>query len=252
MSAAFPQPVSDQPVAIVTGGSRGIGRAIALRLANDGYDVVIAYKENGAAAEEAVAAISGMGRTCLAVKANVCNAEEVRGLFRATQDKFGRLDALINNAGVLYEGLLQMTSEMRLREVFDSNMFAPFNCMKAAIPEMLRRRSGTIINISSTASRGVPGLSAYGASKAALDALTRSVAKEVARYGIRVLAVAPSWTQTDMVDSSQKAKTLATAKSAMGRPATVDEVAALVAAVLKADLTYLSGQVIGIDGGGVL
>jgi len=243
---------SDQKVALITGGGRGIGRAISKRLARDGFIVVVNYLTRVADAEETCRQIQSEGGTAWCEQADVTRQEDVRTLFNGIRGRHGRLDVLVNNAGSTYEGLFALTPESKFRDLFEKNVISVVLCSKAAIQMMLPKRKGSIVNLSSTATRGAAGLSAYAASKAAVDTLTRGLARELAKAGIRINAVAPSWVDTEMLSSSSASGLEELRKrTAVERFATTDEVAAVVASLVKDDMTYLSGQVIAVNGGGI-
>lgn len=240
------------PVALVTGGSRGIGRAICERLAREGYAVVVNFHSRQDAAEETCEAIRKAGGTAWAHQANILKQDEVREMFSAVEKRHGRLDVLVNNAGRAHEGLFALTPADKFWEIVQANLMGAVLCSQAALRLMLRRRRGVIINITSTAARGPVGLSAYGAAKAAVNSLTGSLAREVAGKGIRVNAVAPSWTQTAMLaNSNQEVLEEAARRIPVGRFAKVEEVAAAVSALVHEDMSYVVGQVLQLDGGGV-
>ena len=240
------------PIALVTGGSRGIGRAIATRLSTDGYAVVVNYIRQQEAAEDTCHEISRSGGEAWAIQADVSNRQEVSSLFQAVAKRHGRLDVLVNNAGVVYVGLVALTPRERLLEVLNTNLIGTFLCCQAALRIMLPKHKGSIINISSsTAVRNPIGLSAYAASKAGVSSLTKTLAKEVAQKGIRVNAIAPSSTDTEMLGMAEQQSVAEMAgRVALGRPASPEEIAAVVSALAREDMTYLIGQVLEVDGGG--
>jgi 3-oxoacyl-[acyl-carrier protein] reductase len=241
-------------VALVTGGSRGIGRAISERLAREGYSVVVNYHSRHEAAEETCAAIREAGRAAWAIQADVLKADEVRSLFDAIRERHGRLDVLVNNAGRSHEALFALTPPDRFWEILQANIMGTVLCSQAALRLMLRQRKGVIVNISSVAGVRAPvGLSAYASAKAAINALTISMAREVAGRGIRVNAVAPSWVETEMTErSNQKSIVEGLRRIPLARMARAEEVAAAVSAIVRDDMSYLVGQVIVLDGGGVV
>ena len=244
---------TNNQVALVTGGSRGIGRAICERLARDGYTVVVNYLSRRDAAEEVCRTIhEGAGRAWHR-QADVTKQEEVRALFETIREREGRLDVLINNAGRLHEALFALTPAARFQEILHDNVMGTVLCSQAALRLMLAQRSGRIINISSVSAMRTPaGLSAYAASKAAINALTQCLAREVAALGIRVNALAPSLVETEMtLTTNPEVLDFRIRRNPLKRMARADEVAAAVSALLREDLTYLVGQVIALDGGGV-
>lgn len=245
---------ADTRVALVTGGSRGIGRAISERLAREGYSVVINYHSRHEAAEETCARIREAGSAAWAMQADVLKRDEVRSLFDAIRERHGRLDVLVNNAGRSHEALFALTPPDRFWEILQANIMGTVLCSQAALRLMLRQRKGVIVNISSVAGVRAPvGLSAYASAKAAINALTISMAREVAGQGIRVNAVAPSWVETEMTErSNQKSIAEGLRRIPLARMARPEEVAAAVAAIVRDDMSYLVGQVIVLDGGGVV
>jgi 3-oxoacyl-[acyl-carrier protein] reductase len=240
-------------VALVTGGSRGIGRAICTRLAADGYAVVVNYKSSEDAANETCLDIINRGGQAWACRADVCNADDVRRMFAQIQKQHGRLDVLINNAGQTHSALFALTPPEKFFEIIEANLKGVVLCSQAALRLMLVCKNGIIINISSrSGSQPQVGLTAYSASKAAITNLTRGLAREVASRGIRVNGVAPSWTQTEMLASNREAIDRQAARIALGRIAKPEEVAAAVSALVRPDMSYIIGQMIELDGGGAL
>jgi len=241
-----------KPVALVTGGSRGIGRAICERLARDGYIVVVNYCSRHAAAAETCQVICDAGGTAWPFQADVTQPEQVSALFEAIREKHGRLNVLVNNAGRTHVALFALTPPEQFQEVFVDNVMSAVRCSQAALRFMLSQRRGVIINISSGSAFSSPaGLSAYAASKAAVNALTKGLAREVAGTGIRVNGIAPSWVETDMTKQANKNIESAVQRIPLKRMARPEEVAALVSALVREDMTYLLGQTIALDGGGV-
>jgi len=239
-------------VALVTGGARGIGRAISERLALDGYTVVINYVSNHEAAGQVLSQIENAGGQAWLAPADMLSKEQVQRVFQEIRERHGRLDVLVNNVGRTHEGLFAMTPVERFFEVLEANLKGTVLCSRAALRMMLVQNSGVIVNISSHAAThpGV-GLSAYSAAKAALNSLTKGIACEVAHKGIRVNGVAPAWTDTDMLSSAnQDSVSDGVRHLALGRKAKPAEVAAVVSALVRADMTYLLGQTIELDGGG--
>lgn len=237
--------------AVVTGGSRGIGRAICEKLAQQGFAVCVNYAGNAAAAEETVAACAAYGVEAFAVQADVSTAEGCNALFEAAMAKFGRVDVLVNNAGVTRDGLVLRMSEEDFDKVLDTNLKGAFLCCKAAAKIMMRQRYGRIINMSSIVGlRGNAGQANYAASKAGLIGLTKSLAKELASRSITVNAIAPGFIATDMTDAMTEAARAATLASIpaghIGKPEDVAQAAAFFAAESSA---YITGQVLCVDGG---
>jgi 3-oxoacyl-[acyl-carrier protein] reductase len=239
------------PVALVTGGSRGIGRAIALRLAAQGCRVVVNYHSNGQAAEQVVQEIAAAGGEALAVQADVSLAEGARQLVDAAIGAYGTVDILVNNAGITRDGLLMRMSEEDWDAVLDTNLKGAFHCIKAVQRIMLRNRSGRIIQISSISGvRGNAGQANYAAAKAGLIGLTKAMARELASRNITVNAVAPGFIDTDMTrglgtDLVQQA----IGQIPLGRLGTPQDVASAVAFFASPEAAYITGQVLGVDGG---
>ncbi|HWQ68643.1 MAG TPA: 3-oxoacyl-[acyl-carrier-protein] reductase [Patescibacteria group bacterium] len=237
-------------VAVVTGGSRGIGRAIALGLSARGAKVVICAR-NPEAAQKVVAELEATGAEGMAVAADISREAEVDGLIQAGLKRFGRLDILVNNAGITKDGLLIRMKEEDWDMVLDVNLKGAFFTTRAALRPMLRAQSGRIVNISSVAgTMGIPGQANYSASKAGLIGFTKAVAKEVASRSITVNAVAPGFIETEMTAVlSEDRKKSYLGQIPMGRFGAAEEVAALVSFLVSEAASYITGQVITIDGG---
>jgi 3-oxoacyl-[acyl-carrier protein] reductase len=239
-------------VAIVTGASRGIGREIALALGAEGANVVVNYASSRAAAEAVVSEIQSMGTEAIAVPADVSQSDQVDQLFEATLAKWGRIDVLVNNAGITRDTLLLRMKLEDWQAVINLNLTGVFLCTKAASKVMLKQRSGRIINIASVAGQmGNPGQANYSAAKAGVVGFTKTVAKEFANRGITVNAVAPGFIVTEMTEDLKAESILQFIP--LGRYGQAAEVAGLVR-FLAADLAaaYITGQVINIDGGMVM
>lgn len=241
-------------VAIVTGGSRGIGRAIAIHLAHDGATVVVNYVHRRDDAEATIAAICEAGGTASLEQADVSQAADVERLVAAALAISGRVDILINNAGITRDSLLMRMKEEDFDAVLNTNLRGAYLCTKAIIRPMSKQRSGRIINITSVVGlMGNAGQANYSAAKAGLIGLTRAAAREVASRSITVNAVAPGFIETDMTSVLQgDARTDALQAIPLGRPGQPEEVAALVAFLASDAAAYITGQTICIDGGMVM
>nr|WP_239565237.1 3-oxoacyl-[acyl-carrier-protein] reductase [Brevibacillus fulvus] len=237
--------------ALVTGASRGIGRAIALRLAEAGADVVINYAGSEAAAAETAAKVKEMGREALIVRANVANGEEVNEMFKAALDRFGKIDILVNNAGITRDNLIMRMKEEEWDEVINTNLKGVFNCIKAATRPMMKQRSGKIINITSVVGvLGNPGQANYVAAKAGVIGLTKTSARELASRGITVNAIAPGFIATDMTDQlSEELKSAMLTQIPLGRLGQAEEIAQVVCFLASPAADYMTGQTLHVDGG---
>ncbi|WP_016949399.1 3-oxoacyl-[acyl-carrier-protein] reductase [Anabaena sp. PCC 7108] len=239
-------------VAIVTGASRGIGRAIALQLASQNAKVVVNYANSSSAAESLVAEITAVGGEAIALQADVSQAEQVDALVNTTIDKFNRVDILVNNAGITRDTLLLRMKLEDWQSVIDLNLTGVFLCTKAVSKIMLKQRSGRIINIASVAGQmGNPGQANYSAAKAGVIGFTKTVAKELASRGITVNAVAPGFITTDMTSDIKAEGILQYIP--LGRFGQPEEIAGMVR-FLAADpaAAYITGQVFNVDGGMVM
>lgn len=239
-------------VAIVTGASRGIGRATALALAAEGAKVVVNYASSSEAAERVVAEITAMGSDAIAVPADVSKAEQVDQLINTTLEKWGQIDVLVNNAGITRDTLLLRMKQDDWQAVIDLNLTGVFLCTKAVSKIMLKQRSGRIVNITSVAGQmGNLGQANYSAAKAGVIGFTKTVAKELSSRGITVNAVAPGFIETDMTHDLKADEILKFIP--LGRYGQAEEVAGMIR-FLAADpaAAYITGQVMNVDGGMVM
>ena len=237
--------------AVVTGGSRGLGRAICKKLAEHGANVVFSYAGNTAAAQETLAELESMGANARAVQGNVADSEAVKALIDTAVKEFGGLHILVNNAGITRDGLVMLMKEEDFDAVIDTNLKGTFLCMKAVSRIMLRQKYGRIINLSSVAGvHGNAGQVNYAASKAGVIGMTKSIAKELAAKGVTVNAVAPGFITTDMTDGlPEAAKSSLLATIPMARLGAPEDVAEAVAFLAGDGAGYITGQVLGVDGG---
>lgn len=238
-------------VAVVTGASRGIGRAVALRLAREQAAVVINYNGSREKAEEVVREIEAAGGTACAMQCDVSDFQACETFFQEVVQRFGRVDILVNNAGVTRDGLLMKMSEEDFDKVVDTNLKGAFNCIRFVARTMLRQKSGRIISMSSVVGvAGNAGQANYAASKAGVIGLTKSAAKELASRGITVNAIAPGFIETDMTAVlSEKVKEATAAQIPMGQFGSAEDVANLAAFLASDEAKYITGQVIHVDGG---
>ena len=236
---------------MVTGASRGIGREIALRFAKAGYDAAIVYSSDASKdkADEVASLISSCGSKALALKCDVSKSDEVNAMVASVLDAFGKIDVLVNNAGITRDGLLMRMTDQQIDAVLDANLKGVLYVIRACLPAMMKARSGRIVNLSSIVGlHGNPGQANYSASKAGIIGVTKSIAKEVASRNILVNAVAPGAIDTDMFASlGDKIREAIVGTIPLGRPGTAAEVAEAV--LFLAGQTYITGQVIQVDGG---
>ena len=240
--------------AVVTGGSRGIGRAIAVSLAAEGAKVAVIYAGNAAAAEETLSLIKEQGGEAVAMQCDVADDAAVSDMINAVKEQFGSVDILVNNAGITRDGLLMRMKEGDWQAVLDTNLTGVFHCTKAVTKLMMKQRSGAIINITSVVGQtGNAGQANYAAAKAGMIGFTKSVAKELASRGIRVNAVAPGCIDTDMTAVLSDAVKEDMLKSIpLGRVAQPEEVAKAVVFLASDNASYITGQTLNVDGGMVM
>lgn len=241
-------------VAVVTGASRGIGRAIALKLASRGAKVVVNYHSNTTAAEEVVQQIKDSGGEALAAGGDVSNREAAQAVIDAALETFGQLDILVNNAGITRDTLLMRMSDQEWDTVINTNLKGAFNCIKSAIKPMIKQRYGRIINITSVSGlAGNPGQANYSSAKAGLIGLTKTAAKELGSRNITVNAVAPGYITTEMTAGlSDAMKENIVDMTPLGRLGSPEDVANAVAFLVSDEAAFITGQVLSVDGGLVM
>jgi 3-oxoacyl-[acyl-carrier protein] reductase len=242
---------ADAGAALVTGASRGIGRAVALRLARAGLRVAVGYHARAEAAAEVVAAIEAEGGQAVALGGDVARREEAEALVQAAVGRWGRLDVLVNNAGLTRDGLLLRMKDEDWDVVLQTDLGGAFYCIRAAARTMLRQRAGRIVNVASVAGlTGNAGQANYSAAKAGLLGLTRSVARELASRGITVNAVAPGWIETDLTAGlSTEMRDGIRERVPLGRLGSPEDVAEAVCFLVSPAAGYITGQVLVVDGG---
>ncbi len=238
-------------VVLVTGGSRGIGAAISLDFAGCGYSVVVNYLSNRARAEALVEKIRGAGGDAFPVRADVSKAEDVAEMVATVVDRYGRIDVLVNNAGIAKGGFLMLIDEATWQDVIDTNLRGVFNTCKSVMPHMIDAKRGAIVNVSSLSGiTGLAGQVPYSAAKGGVIALTRALAKEVAHFGILVNAVAPGVIETDMTEEmTDKDKQRFIDNIPLGRFGTPEEVSGVVLFLASSAAGYITGETIVVSGG---
>jgi 3-oxoacyl-[acyl-carrier protein] reductase len=238
-------------VALITGGSRGIGRVIALTLAGAGYDIAFCYTSNEEAAKETATEIEKTGVKALPIKADVSNEADVTAMVQASKDTLGSIDVLVNNAGITRDGLLLRMSDKDISDVLNTNLKSAFYTTKAVLRDMMKNRRGKIINITSIVGiTGNAGQSNYAASKAGLIGFTKSVADEYGSKGICVNAIAPGFIETEMTDKlPEEVKAAYLERIGLKRFGTPEDVANVVKFLASSDSDYITGQVIEVTGG---
>ncbi len=238
-------------VILVTGGSRGIGRSIALAFAEPGSVVAIGYRSGEQAAAGVLAELKSRGAEGMALRADVTDLAQVRSMIDALVSRCNRIDVLVNNAGGSRDGLLALMDPGDWDAVLDLNLKGVFHCCKVVTRPMMAQRGGAIVNVSSLSGiTGLPGQTNYAAAKGGVNAFTKALAQEVARFGIRVNAVAPGLVETEMatqIPAPQRERLLSSVP--MGRMATPEEIAAVVKFLASDDASYITGQVIPVTGG---
>ncbi|NUK29084.1 3-oxoacyl-[acyl-carrier-protein] reductase [Parageobacillus sp. VR-IP] len=241
-------------VALVTGASRGIGRAIALELAHQGATVAVNYAGSEAKANEVVEEIKKMGQEAVAIQADVSSAEAVERMVKTVLEQFGRIDILVNNAGITRDNLLMRMKEEEWDQVINTNLKGVFHCIKAVTRPMMKQRYGRIVNIASIVGiSGNPGQANYVAAKAGVIGLTKTAARELASRNITVNAVAPGFITTDMTDSlSDELKADMLKQIPLARFGEPEDVAKVVAFLVSDAASYMTGQTLHVDGGMVM
>ncbi len=238
-------------VAIVTGASRGIGKACALRLAKDGYTTVINYSRSEEEARKVLAEIESEGGSGMLCRADVSNLDEVKKMMRDVSKAYGQIDVLVNNAGIVRDEYLLMLNPDTLDRCIDLNVKGYFYCAQQAVLKMFRRKQGVVVNMSSVSGiLALAGQSVYSATKGAVNSMTQTMAKELAPYGIRVNAVAPGFIETEMLDALPEEKKKeyldAIPMHRLGKP---EEVAGIVSMLVSDTCAYMTGQILTLDGG---
>ena len=241
----------DGKIAVVTGASRGIGKAIAIKLAGLGATVVINYNGSAQKAEEVKQKIIAEGGRAETMQCNVADYDACEAFFKAVIEQFGRIDILVNNAGITKDGLIMRMSEEEFSSVVDVNLKGTFHCIRFASRQMMKQRSGRIINMSSVVGiSGNAGQINYAASKAGVIGMTKSAAKELASRGITVNAIAPGYIETDMTNVlSDKVKEETLKQIPLGRMGQTEDIAAAAAFLASDEAGYITGQVLAVDGG---
>lgn len=238
-------------VAYITGGARGIGKAIALELAKNKFDVVVNYRTYSSEVENLKNEIESKNVDCLLVEGDISNFEDCEKMSKKILEKFGRIDVLVNNAGITKDGLIMRMKKEDFTSVIDINLVGTFNVTRNVIPTMVKQKSGRIINVSSVVGiTGNAGQTNYSASKAGIIGFTKSLAKELASRNILVNAIAPGFIDTDMTSAlSDNVKESIFSQIPLKRMGRIEEVAKVVKFLSMEDSGYITGQVINIDGG---
>lgn len=241
----------EKKTALVTGGSRGIGRAAALALAKDGMNVAIVFAGNTQAAEETLQQLQALGAEAKAYQCNVADSEAVKTTVQQVLNDFGGVDVLVNNAGVTHDGLLLSAKEEDLERVLSVSLKGAFHMIQALYRNFMKKRAGRIINVSSVVGlHGNAGQTSYAAAKAGVIGLTKSIAKELAGRNVTCNAVAPGFIQSDMTNAMpEKARDVAIATIPLGRPGLPEDVAQTIAFLASDSAAYITGEVLRVDGG---
>ncbi|WP_368489192.1 3-oxoacyl-[acyl-carrier-protein] reductase [Clostridium sp. BJN0013] len=244
----------NKKVALITGGAKGIGKAITLKLAEEGFDIVVNYRSSSNLIEGLIEEVEQRGSKAIAIQGDVSIFEDAKNIMKEAVNAFGRIDVLVNNAGITKDGLILRMKEEDFDQVIKINLKGTFNCIRHVSPIMVKQRSGKIINISSVVGiTGNAGQVNYSAAKAGIIGVTKSTARELASRGINVNAVAPGFIRTDMTESlSEKVKENTLNSIPLKRFGTADDVANVVAFLASSSADYLTGQIINIDGGMVM
>jgi 3-oxoacyl-[acyl-carrier protein] reductase len=240
--------------ALITGGSRGIGKAIALRLARQGADIAFSYKGNEAAATATAGELEALGRRAVPIQGDVREPESAEAVVKAALEALGKIDILVNNAGITRDDLIMRMTPEAWRDVLETNLFGAFWTTKAVTRPMLKARRGRIINITSVSGQaGQMGQANYSSAKAGLIGLTKATARELGSRGITVNAVAPGFVLTELTENlPDELKTQLIERTPLGRFGTTEEIAAAVAFLASDEASYITGQVLAVDGGLVM
>ncbi|WP_226658319.1 3-oxoacyl-[acyl-carrier-protein] reductase [Pseudalkalibacillus hwajinpoensis] len=246
--------MAENKTALVTGASRGIGRAIALELAKEGMNVAVNYAGSEAKANSVVYEIKAAGGNAIAIKANVASMEEVQGMIKEVVSTFGSLEVLVNNAGITRDNLIMRMKEEEWDSVIDTNLKGVFNCTKSVTRQMMKQRYGRIVNVASVVGvAGNAGQANYVAAKAGVIGLTKTTAKELASRNITVNALAPGFIETDMTDElSDEVKSGMKGQIPLGRLGAAEDIAKATKFLVSDDANYITGQTLHIDGGMIM